>query len=82
MGALRSPARDRVDEAIPAYLGASRHLGHLLSVHQTPGNAGAVLIKTNSSAAVPALRLDAPSWQPAPSGCLRITLGGLSTGPI
>jgi hypothetical protein len=57
--------------AISQYLIALRRLGRILTVHPTPGNAGAVLVQINHHDATTDFQLPAPNWAPAPHGCLQ-----------
>jgi hypothetical protein len=58
--------------AISRYLIALRHVGRILTVHATPGNAGAVLVQVNHNTSNLDFRLPAPSWTPAAHGCLLV----------
>jgi hypothetical protein len=60
-------------DAISQYLVALRHAGHVAGIHETPGNAGVVLLDMHSSGGTN-VRLPAPAWQPAPYGCLTVSL--------
>ncbi len=64
-------------KAVPQYMQALRHLGRILIVHETPGNAGAVLVRVSRTLSSPELHLAAPAWAPDPQGCLRFRLSPL-----
>jgi hypothetical protein len=60
-------------DAISQYLLALRHAGRVMSVDETPGNAGVVELDVRSSGSN-TVQLPAPDWQPAPYGCLQVSL--------
>jgi hypothetical protein len=60
-------------DAIPQYLIALRRVGRIISVHQTAGNAGAVLVQVGPDHTGD-LQLPAPNWEPDPHGCVQVSL--------
>jgi hypothetical protein len=60
--------------AVSQYLPMLRHVGRIVTVHPTPGNAGAVLVQVRPTDQVANPPLPAPNWAPERFGCARIHL--------
>ena len=59
---------------INTYVNAFKSVGLPTSTFLTPGPAGAVLLTVSSVPAPARSQISAPSWQPAPYGCLSVTV--------
>ncbi|HEX3334207.1 MAG TPA: glycosyltransferase family 39 protein [Acidimicrobiales bacterium] len=66
--------------AISQYMPMLRQVGRVLTVHLTPGNAGAVLVQVRHRAEPANPPLPAPNWGPGAYGCAQVTLFGPASG--